>query len=88
MTIDEKIIITEREINRTDRTLGYLRYEVLRRVSPRQLAALHIRNVNGEKFDDMIDAMIEGKDEPRAVLIPRDLNVPTPPRPPPVQPSK
>jgi hypothetical protein len=61
MTIDEKIIIAEREVNRTDRTLGYLRYEVLRRVTPRQLAALHARNIAGEKFDDMIDAMIEGE---------------------------
>lgn len=34
--------------------LGFLRYEALRKVSPRQFCELHARNLAGENFDDMI----------------------------------
>lgn len=33
------------------------RYERLRRLDPRQLAELHQRNLAGERFDDMVDAL-------------------------------
>jgi len=34
--------------------LGFLRYEALRKVSPRQFSEFHGRNLAGENFDDMI----------------------------------
>lgn len=34
--------------------IGFLRYETLRRLSPRQFAELHKRNLNGEPFDNMV----------------------------------
>ena len=33
------------------------RYERLRRLNPRQFAELHQRNLAGECFDDMVDAL-------------------------------
>lgn len=33
------------------------RYERLRRLNPRQFAELHQRNLAGERFDDMVDAL-------------------------------
>lgn len=38
--------------------LGYLRYEVLRKLSPRDFTVLFDRNLSGENFDSMIDEMI------------------------------
>lgn len=37
--------------------LGWLRYEKARKLNPAQWAALHQRNLAGERFDDMIDAL-------------------------------
>lgn len=38
--------------------LGWLRYEKLRKLSPRQFADLHARNIAGEAaFDDLVDAL-------------------------------
>lgn len=33
------------------------RYERLRRLDPRQFAELHQRNLAGERFDDLVDAL-------------------------------
>lgn len=33
------------------------RYERLRRLSPHQFAELHQRNLAGERFDDVVDAL-------------------------------
>lgn len=38
--------------------LGYLRYEKLRTVTPTKFNELHKRNMNGERFDGMIDELI------------------------------
>ena len=37
--------------------VGYERYALARTLNPRQWAELHQRNLLGEKFDDMIDAL-------------------------------
>jgi hypothetical protein len=45
--------------------IGFLRYETLRRLSPRQFAELHKRNLNGEPFDNMVTEELlkwKGKD--------------------------
>ncbi len=39
--------------------LGWLRYEKLRKLSPVQYAELHKRNLQGEFFDSMVDALPE-----------------------------
>jgi hypothetical protein len=38
--------------------IGWLRYEALRSLQPRQHAELHRRNLAGERFDDMVDALV------------------------------
>lgn len=38
--------------------LNSLRYKYVRRLNPREFAALFTRNLNGENFDEMIDNMI------------------------------
>ena len=40
---------------------GYLRYEEMRKLSPLKISELHIRNLNGERWDDMIDELIAQK---------------------------
>ena len=37
--------------------LGWTRYEKARKLTPQQWTALHTRNLAGENFDDMIDAL-------------------------------
>lgn len=37
---------------------GYLRYEEMRKLSPLKISELHMRNLNGERWDDMIDELI------------------------------
>ena len=44
------------KINMT--SIGALRYEVLRKLNPRQYAELYKRNMDGENFDDMVDALM------------------------------
>lgn len=44
--------------------LGYLRYEAVRLLSPTMFSSLHIRNLNGEWFDDVItEALINRKSD-------------------------
>jgi hypothetical protein len=38
--------------------LGFARYEALRRLNPRQYSELHNRNIKGENFDGMVDALV------------------------------
>ena len=38
--------------------LGHLRYEAIRKVSPRYFTELHKRNINGENFDQMVDVLV------------------------------
>lgn len=38
--------------------LAYLRYEVIRKLNPRDFTVLFDRNLSGENFDSMIDEMI------------------------------
>lgn len=38
--------------------LGFARYEALRRLNPRQYRELHDRNMFGENFDRMVDALV------------------------------
>ncbi len=38
--------------------LGYLRYEALKKLNPRQYEELNKRNLNGENFDEMVDELI------------------------------
>jgi hypothetical protein len=40
---------------------GYLRYEEMRKLSPLKISELHIRNLEGEQWDDMIDELITQK---------------------------
>jgi len=35
--------------------LGWMRYEALRRLNPRQFSEIHDRNIRGEWFDDLAD---------------------------------
>lgn len=59
----------------TDRTLdtyqpaelaiGWLRYEALRKLNAHQFAELCKRNLKGERFDDMVDQLVERE---RAVM--------------------
>lgn len=38
--------------------IGWLRYEALRKLTPSKFADLHKRNINGERFDDMVDELV------------------------------
>ena len=38
--------------------IGWMRYERLRKIKPRQFKELHKRNLAGENFDDMVDQLI------------------------------
>ena len=43
--------------------LGSLRYETLRKLTPRQYTELHKRNIAGENFDGMVDALMLPNDK-------------------------
>lgn len=38
--------------------IGWMRYKALRALTPSQFAALHRRNLAGERFDDMVDELV------------------------------
>lgn len=38
--------------------IGWMRYEVTRKLNARQFTELCLRNVRGEQFDDMIDQLV------------------------------
>jgi hypothetical protein len=43
----------------TTLALGFVRYERLRTMSPRQFAKLHAATMTGKSFDDLVDEAIE-----------------------------
>lgn len=44
--------------------LGYLRYEAIRRMSPRIFGELHKLNLSGRFFDDLVDEALRTWKEP------------------------
>lgn len=46
--------------------LGYLRYEAVRRMSPRTFGELHKLNLSGRFFDDLVDEALKTWKEPNA----------------------
>ena len=42
--------------------LGFLRYEALRKLTPRKFSELHVRNLRGENFDEMVDKLVVEND--------------------------
>ncbi|MDO8610708.1 MAG: hypothetical protein Q7R95_09250 [bacterium] len=51
----EKVLIDYPE---SELALGFLRYETLRKLNPRQFSKLNKRNLAGENFDQMVDDLI------------------------------
>lgn len=39
--------------------VGFDRYEALRKLNTRQFSELYARNLAGERFDDMVDALVK-----------------------------
>ena len=60
------------KINMT--SIGALRYEALRKLNPRQYAELHKRNMDGENFDDMVDALMMTNAHDEHALTTRNAN--------------
>ncbi len=56
--LTRKIINAERCVASYSLAKGYLRYEAMRKLDLRTLHELHGRNMQGERWDDMIDALI------------------------------
>lgn len=46
------------ERNSEELALGWLRYEAIRKLNPRQFGEIHARNIAGEHFDTMIDELV------------------------------
>lgn len=69
-TSDEQLVILiskiQREKSADELALGFLRYEALRKLSPRAYGELHSKNINvpGAFFDTLVDELIVGKSEP------------------------
>ena len=63
--MNEDLYPTIRETRETTHVdalaLGFLRYEALRKLQPRELLRLWQRNMKGENFDQMIDDLIPKK---------------------------
>jgi len=55
---DDFLYQAEQDIEHGEATLGYLRYEELRKLNVRQFAELFERNIAGENFDKMVDELI------------------------------
>ena len=60
LNLHEQVSAAARQVPLVTLTLGYLRYEALRKLHPRQFAMLHSRNLQGERFDDMVDDLVLG----------------------------
>ena len=48
------------EQDNLDLALGYLRYEALRKIKGFEFTTLIGRNLHGENFDEMVDALVLG----------------------------
>ena len=53
-------VISERAVE--ELALGWLRYEALRKLNPRQYSDLSKENLTGRAFDDLVDEMITKPD--------------------------
>ena len=60
ISIESAVASATQSHTATELAVGYLRYEALRKLSPRQYAELRQRNLAGENFDDMVTAMLRG----------------------------
>jgi hypothetical protein len=61
--LDRLISHARRYYTADELALGYLKYEVLRTLSPRAFANWNKRNLSGENFDDIVtDALLSWKD--------------------------
>lgn len=54
----EKIITKECYRTVPHLTLGFMRYEALRRVGPLHYKLLHEKNLAGQRFDDLVDDLV------------------------------
>jgi len=45
--------------NPVELAIGFLRYEALRKLNPREFTVIHQKNTQGAFFDDLVDEMIE-----------------------------
>lgn len=61
MTNDVKNLVRLVISNHTSEelALGYLRYEAIRRLSPRTFGELYKLNLSGHCFDDLVDDVLE-----------------------------
>jgi len=51
------IIEKEKVRDTAELARGYVRYEALRKLNPREFAELNRRNLAGERFDDLVDEL-------------------------------
>ena len=56
--ISERVVKLVSERALTELSLGFMRYEALRKLNPPKFAELHWRNIKGERFDDMVDELV------------------------------
>jgi len=61
--LEQEVLITKVSgaFNARELALGYLRYEALRKLNPREFSALVTRNIEGENFDKMVTELIGAK---------------------------
>jgi len=57
-TLEGLILEIEGRYTPRELALGWLRYEALRKLTPRHYAELCSRNLNGENFDQMVTDLI------------------------------
>jgi len=53
-TLGQLVVRAIAEHDVKELALGFLRYEALRIMNPRQFAEFHARNLKGERFDDIV----------------------------------
>jgi hypothetical protein len=64
--IKKLVEFTASSSNVKDMAIGWLRYECVRRMNPRQFGEICKRNLEGEDFDDLIDqALLEWPFKPK-----------------------
>lgn len=56
--IEAAVVTIMRKHTTKELAVMALRYEALRKLDSRQYAALCKRNLNGERFDDMVDDLV------------------------------
>ena len=53
-TLEQLVVRAIAKNDVEDLAIGFLRYEALRRMNPRQFSEFHARNLKGERFDDIV----------------------------------